>query len=154
MNNTKFHTHLRCVHSGHVQQGFPIVIFLRAKNGRRQFKDNGWRPNDHNCPTMYLGADKGPNKYGLRARFDPQAAIWEGLMYSVAALTLEMSFLPKSGRCRHWFQLGISSSWWIPKTLLFVLGMRISFNRFAGPMRCGTMFHWKTKHGLGQSLIV
>ena len=31
------------------------------------------------CISMYIGVDKGPSKYGLRARFGPRAAIWEGL---------------------------------------------------------------------------
>ena len=29
--------------------------------------------------SMYIGVDKGPNKYGLQAGFGPRAAIWEDL---------------------------------------------------------------------------
>ena len=31
------------------------------------------------CIYIYIGVDKEPIKYGLRAEFGPRAAIWEGL---------------------------------------------------------------------------
>ena len=63
-------------------QGFSIIFFLRVTNSQRHVSD-GQMITIVLCISMYIGVDKGPNKYGLRAEFDPRAAIWEGLSYLI-----------------------------------------------------------------------
>ena len=72
---------IKLLHPGHVLiwkksiSGVLNCFFLRATKGRRQLKDRcvslGQMTTPVLCISMYIVADKGPNKYGLRTRIWP-----------------------------------------------------------------------------------